>query len=101
MSADDFRKDWKPLLVKESTATEWVRCCLEKFQNHSEEEIRLAASVFPPEIALLVETAAQKLKAAQTDQLYESLDPALTNFWDKSGKEKIRREMTKMITPQN
>jgi hypothetical protein len=100
MSAEDFRKDWKPLLIKDSRTKDMIRCSLEKFQTYSAEDIQLVASVFPAEIALLIEATAQKLKEAETEQLHESLDPILTDFWEKTLKEQMRQQLNDLIGPQ-
>lgn len=100
LSAEDFRKDWKPLLIKDSEIKDMIRCYLEEFQTYSAEDIQLVASVFPPEFALLIETAAQKLKETETEQLHESLDPILTGFWEKTLKEKMRQHLNDLITPR-
>ncbi|MHC4620631.1 MAG: ankyrin repeat domain-containing protein [Planctomycetota bacterium] len=100
MSAEDFRKDWKPLLIKDSKTKDMIRCSLEEFQTYSAEDIQLVASVFPAEIALLTEATAQKLKEAETEQLHESLDPILTDFWEKTLKEQMRQQLNDLIAPQ-
>jgi ankyrin repeat protein len=99
MSAEDFRKDWKPLLTKESKIKDSIRCSLEKLQTYSVEDIQLAASVFPSEFALLIETTAQRLKETETEQLQESLDPILTDFWEKSFKEMMRQQLNELLAP--
>jgi tetratricopeptide (TPR) repeat protein len=101
MSVEDFRKDWKPLLTKDSKPKDMIRCSLEKFQTYSAEDIQLVASVFPAEIALLIEATAQKLKEAETEQLHESLDPILTDFWEKSFKETMRQRLNELLLPPN
>jgi hypothetical protein len=99
MSAEDFRKDWKPLLTKESKIKDSIRCSLEKLQTYSAEDIQLAASVFPSDFALLIETTAQRLKETETEQLQESLDPILTDFWEKSFKETMRQQLNELLFP--
>jgi serine/threonine-protein phosphatase 6 regulatory ankyrin repeat subunit B len=99
MSADDFRKDWKPLLTKDSKIKDSIRCSLEKLRTYSAEDIQLAASVFPSEFALLIEMVAQRLKETETEQLQESLDPILTDFWEKSFKEMMRQQLNELLAP--
>ncbi|MHC4185032.1 MAG: tetratricopeptide repeat protein, partial [Planctomycetota bacterium] len=101
MSAEDFRKDWKPLLIKDSKTKDMIRCYLEKFQTYSAEDIQLVASVFPAEVASLIEATAQKLKEAEAEQLHESLDPILTDYWEKSLKEQMRQQLNELLSPQN
>ena len=98
MSAADFRKDWKPLLTKDSGFKDMIRSYLERSQTYSEEDIKLVASVFPAELAFLLERTAHQLKEIETEQLHESLDPILTDFWEESLKEIIRKELNDQIT---
>ena len=99
LSAEDFRKDWQPLLTKDSKAQEMIRCYLGQFQTCSDEDIRLAASVFPPELALLMEAVSKKLKKIEMKLLHESLDPVLTDFWEKSLKEQVHQQLNNLIAP--
>ncbi len=100
MTADDFRKDWKLLLTKDSKIKDAIHCYLEKFQTYSSEDIQMALSIFPPEVAALLKTAVQRLKEIDTEQLHESLDPLLTEFWEKYLKEKTRRDLNELSDPQ-
>lgn len=100
LSADGFRKDWKPLLTTDSKIKNAVCCRLEKLQSCKSEDIQMASSILRPELALLLEAAAQKLKETDIENLAESLDSVLTDFWDKSFKEKTRQALNKIIGPQ-
>ena len=101
MSADDFRKDWKPLLTRDSRIKDGLLCRLEKFQTCNSQDIQRLTSIFPAEFAVLLESVAQRLRETDIKQLPESIDPILTEFWEKCLKEKIRQDLNELIKRQN
>ncbi|MHC5184120.1 MAG: tetratricopeptide repeat protein, partial [Planctomycetota bacterium] len=100
MSAADFRKDWQPLLKKESKVKEMILCYLEKLQICSDEDISTSTLILPPETALLMEAMVKKLKEVEMEQLHNSLEPVLTDYWEKTGKNDIRQQLNSLI-PQS
>ncbi len=100
MSVDDFRKDWKPLVMKNSKIKDRISSVFEQFQTCSDDDIRLSVSIFPEELKNLMEAAAYKLKQTESGRLYETLDPILANFWETIFKEQVRKLLNELLDSQ-
>ena len=99
LSAEDFCKDWEPLITGESKLASNLRCSLSKFRTSEPNDIRLVASLFPKESASLFETAVQCIKESKDTEIVESLKPLLNKLWQNTVKEGMQRELT-ALNPQ-
>ena len=96
LDAEHFRKDWQPLLVRESEIKTQLLCYLKQFQTSDGEDIRLVELILP-KYAAQYEDAAEKLRQVQIDKPIETLDPVLTDYWQTMLKENIQQQLNELL----